>query len=497
MQKKILSYEIIERIGIGGMGIVYKARHQFSKKIVAIKSLSPQFAADDDIRRRFINEAHILNKLDHPNIVKVFDLIELPDELHIVMEYVEGRSLDKIIGQEIGPIPYQKALPIFNQILDGISYAHKQGVIHRDIKPSNIIVTPDNRVKITDFGIAKLQDTTQHTRTGTRMGTLYYMSPEQIRGEKEIDERSDIFSLGITLFEMLAGRLPWGKKGELTEFEIMQKIVNEPLPDPRDFYPAIPERFVEAIRKATEKDKSKRIKSVDELYEIINQKDLVMTEEKVEDRPITFDFFDKIKIKKNYYIYLIPLILILLFFIYQLLFSGPNYSNFKSLKFLQESIGHTSVINSVAFSPNGKILASGSGDKTIKLWDVQTGNLIRTLEGHNRWVTSVTFSPDGKILASGSVDKTIKLWDVETGELIRTLEGHNVDVWSVSFSPDGKILASGSMDNTIKLWNVETGENIKTFDEHYSSVFSVAFSPDGKYLASGGLDGAIILYVID
>ncbi|MCS7054390.1 MAG: protein kinase, partial [Ignavibacterium sp.] len=92
MQKKILSYEIIERIGIGGMGIVYKARHQFSKKIVAIKSLSPQFAADDDIRRRFINEAHILNKLDHPNIVKVFDLIELPDELHIVMEYVEGRT---------------------------------------------------------------------------------------------------------------------------------------------------------------------------------------------------------------------------------------------------------------------------------------------------------------------------------------------------------------------------------------------------------------------
>ncbi|MCX7612001.1 MAG: serine/threonine protein kinase, partial [Ignavibacterium sp.] len=205
MAKQIQSYEVIDIIGAGGMGVVYKARHLFSNKIVAIKSLSNQYCIDPEIRKRFKNEAFILNKLRHPNIVEVIDFIELPDELHLIMEYVEGRTLDKIIGQEVGPIPYQRALPIFNQILDGISYAHKQGIIHRDIKPSNIIVTPDNRVKITDFGIAKLQDTTQHTRTGTRMGTLYYMSPEQIRGEKEIDERSDIFSLGITLFEMLAG----------------------------------------------------------------------------------------------------------------------------------------------------------------------------------------------------------------------------------------------------------------------------------------------------
>jgi WD40 repeat protein len=153
---------------------------------------------------------------------------------------------------------------------------------------------------------------------------------------------------------------------------------------------------------------------------------------------------------------------------------------------LKIQVGHSSHVMSIAFSPDGKTLASGSNDKTIKLWDVTTGAQLRTLEGHSNPVYSVAFSPDGKILASASGDKTIKLWDVSTGAQLRTLEGHSSDVYSVSFSPDGKTLASGGHDETIKLWDVSTGTQLRTLEGHHIPVHSVAFSPDGKTLASGG-----------
>ena len=158
---------------------------------------------------------------------------------------------------------------------------------------------------------------------------------------------------------------------------------------------------------------------------------------------------------------------------------------------------HNSLVNSVSFSPDGKTLASGSEDKTIKLWDVQTGKEITTLQGHDYWVTSVSFSPDGKTLASGSIDGTIKLWDVQTQKEITTLTGHDESVWSVSFSPDGKTLASGSWDATIKLWDVQTQKEITALQGHDDLIHSVSFSPDGKTLASGSRDNTIKLWNVD
>jgi WD40 repeat protein len=156
--------------------------------------------------------------------------------------------------------------------------------------------------------------------------------------------------------------------------------------------------------------------------------------------------------------------------------------------------GHTDMVWSVSFSPDGSLLASGSGDCTIKLWRVSDGALVRTLTGHTDWVNSVSFSPDGRLLASGSEDCTIKLWRVSDGALVRTLTGHTNPVWSVSFSPDGSLLASGSWDNTIKLWRVSDGALVRTLTGHTDWVNSVSFSPDGRLLASGSEDGTIKLW---
>jgi WD40 repeat protein len=168
--------------------------------------------------------------------------------------------------------------------------------------------------------------------------------------------------------------------------------------------------------------------------------------------------------------------------------------NVKTGNLLQTLEGHSYSVNSVAYSPDGQTLASGSEDNTIKLWNVKTGKLLQTLEGHSYSVNSVAYSPDGQTLASGSVDSTIKLWNVKTGNLLQTLEGHSSWVNSVTYSPDGQTLASGSEDNTIKLWNVKTGKLLQTLEGHSKSVYSVAYSPDGQTLASGSGDDTIKLW---
>jgi predicted NACHT family NTPase len=161
-----------------------------------------------------------------------------------------------------------------------------------------------------------------------------------------------------------------------------------------------------------------------------------------------------------------------------------------------DTLGPTGYVVSVAFSPDGRLLASGSSDKTIRLWEVATGSEVRTLTGHTDWVYSVAFSPDGRLLASGSGDRTIKLWEVTSGSLVRTLTGHTGGVTSVAFSPDGRLLASGSGDRTIKLWEVTSGSLVRTLTGHTGGVTSVAFSPDGRLLASGSLDATIKLWEV-
>jgi len=250
--------------------MVYLAEHEKLGRRVAIKVLSDVLTADSTVRERFLQEARVMASLSHPGIVQVTDYVETEHTLAIVMEYIEGRNLSEIIGREVGPIPAAKALPLFRQILEAAGHAHDRDIIHRDLKPSNVMVTDDGTAKIMDFGIAKIAGGAGHTRTGTKLGTLYYMSPEQIRGSKDVDHRADIYSLGMTLYEMLAGRLPFDTESETSEFDITQKIVFQEFEPPSDYYPHIPGYLIDVVQKATAKDPDERFQSCGEFLEVLD-----------------------------------------------------------------------------------------------------------------------------------------------------------------------------------------------------------------------------------
>jgi len=265
------------------MGVVWKGTDTRLGRTVAVKILHEHHSRDPQLRERFSREARIQASLNHPNIVTLLDYIETSDQLALVMEFVQGRSLDKVIGREVGPIVTDRALPLFNKLLDAFEYIHSQGIVHRDIKPSNAMVDFSDQVKVTDLGIAKIAGDHGLTRTGTKLGTLWYMAPEQVKGQ-EATKQSDIYALGVTLFEMVAGRVPFDSTTS-SDYEVMDLIVKEDLPDPRIFYPHIPEYIVNIINIATSKNKNSRFSSCKRFKQAIYEENIDNTKlnnEKVE-----------------------------------------------------------------------------------------------------------------------------------------------------------------------------------------------------------------------
>ncbi len=265
--QQIREYKIIEKIGEGGMGVVYKAFDPNLDRSVAIKGIHSTFTSNEDLVARFKQEARLQASLMHPNIVSLYNFFMEGDVYYMVMEYVEGETLAQRI-KRVGLIPPHKCIPMFLQMLEGVGYAHQRGVVHRDIKPSNILIDKKDNIKIMDFGIAKLVGDKGLTKTGTKVGTISYMSPEQVMAEKDIDGRSDIFSLGITFFEMLTAQLPYKTDTE-SDFMLMQQIVNNNLPSVKKYYPYVPDKVDEAVAKATRKDKRERFNDCKEFYDSI------------------------------------------------------------------------------------------------------------------------------------------------------------------------------------------------------------------------------------
>ncbi|MBG1242234.1 serine/threonine-protein kinase [Nostoc sp. NZL] len=510
----------------GGFGRTYLAEdvHKLNECCV-VKQFAPKLQGTGPLTKAielFKQEASRLQELaEHPQIPTLLAYFEQNSYLFLVQQFINGHNLLKE-WETRGSYNEREIRGLLLDLLPVLKFIHVQGVIHRDIKPQNIIRRQkDGRLVLIDFGASKQLTATVQTKMGTVIGSHGYTALEQMQDGKAYPA-SDLFSLGATCFHLLTGVRPsqlWIQQGYSWVASWRQYLIS-----PGRDEVSVSIELGEVLDKLLQLDIQKRYQSADEviadltpgLSPLAPVPPTVLAPTFTTTSANTGPVSPKPNNKRRIQLLLGSSILVFglggtwyfqtrshTISEFSQPISQPISQPQKSVSensFVPKPLkGHSSDVNSVAFSPDGIILSSASDDKTIKLWNLASGEEIHTLEGHSTWIWAVAFSPDSKTLASGSADKTIKLWNVETGKLIRTLEGHSDGITSVAFSPDGKTLASGSAskDMKIKLWNLETGKLIRTLEGHINGVPSVAFSPNGKTLASGSWDKTIKLWNLE
>ncbi|MDZ7995271.1 MAG: protein kinase domain-containing protein [Nostoc sp. EfeVER01] len=506
----------------GGFGRTYLAKdvHKLNECCV-VKQFAPKLQGTGPLTKAvelFKQEASRLQELaEHPQIPTLLAYFEQNSYLFLVQQFIDGQNLLKE-SETRANYNETEIRQLLLDLLPVLKFIHLRGVIHRDIKPQNIIRRQsDGRLILIDFGASKLLTATVQTKMGTVIGSHGYTALEQMQDGKAYPA-SDLFSLGATCFHLLTGVRPsqlWIQQGYGWVASWRQHLTSSG----REGI-SISVELGEVLDKLLQLDIQKRYQSADEVINDLTPQIPPLSSVPPTILTPTFAATPTNKVpvspKSNNnlksQLLLVSSILVLglggVWYFQsrpQTVSEAPQpisqpiqpQKNVSENSYLPKPFkGHSSDVNSVAFSPDGTTLGSASDDKTIKLWNLTGGQEIRTLEGHSNWIWTIAFSPDSKILASGSADKTIKLWNLETGKLIRTLEGNGDGVTSVAFSPDSKTLASGnaSKDMKIKIWNLETGKLIRTLEGHTNGIASVVFSPDGKTLASGSWDRTIKLW---
>ncbi|MFH1747894.1 MAG: serine/threonine-protein kinase [Planctomycetota bacterium] len=557
LPRRIGRYEIIRMIGEGGMGTVYEAQQEQPWRRVALKVIRPGLAAGH-LLRRFQQEADVLGQLQHPGIAQIHEagVAEVTTAAGVgirqpffAMELIRGGPLSEHARSR--GLGTRARLELVARICDAVQHAHQKGVIHRDLKPGNILVDESGQPKILDFGVARVTDAdmqtiTMQTGVGQLIGTIPYMSPEQVSAEsRELDTRSDVYALGVILYELLSGSLPH----DVHDLSIPQAVRKVREEEPRRLGSV--DRTLRGeieiiVARALEKDKARRYQSASDLAADIRRH---LRGEAIEaKRDSAFYVLRKTVARYRGLAAASALLFVLLaafgivssiqanrnrqladglatalttsniergrlhtragYFlgaenlIWREHLTSPqsNHSYWALWELYSQNpslaafTGHSLELYDSAFAVDGRTFASCSVDGTVKVWNAETFQPVADLKGPGDATRSVAYSPDGRWIAAAGLDGTVMVWDATTYELLRTLRGHDGPVHAVDFAADGRHLVSGGEDTTVRVWDVATGVCANVLVEHQAPLGAVCFNHGAGILATSSYDGTIKLW---
>lgn len=468
-------YLLLEELGRGGMGVVYKAKQKGLNRFCALKIIKPDRLDQPNLKSRFLREVQAAAKLSHPNIVTVFHTNLDGPVLFLAMEYVPGTTLAKVIHQG-GALAPEVAIRYAKQVAEGLQHAHEQGMVHRDIKPGNLMVTPwplpagkKATVKILDMGLARSIDTEDTemglTQNGELLGTPDFMSPEQAEDPRLVDIRSDLYSLGGTLFVLVTGRMMFDAT---TMVQKLKKHLLEVPPLAHTVRPNVPPALSAVIAKLLEKSPGDRYQTPQELIEAL---------EEIEAGRGSAGG----KVGQS-----IP---------------QPVPTPTPVIKSPDLYTGHSGAVYAIAVASNGKFLISGGSDESIHVWDVESRRAMKPLPNIGGPVVAVGISPDNKTAATAAARlfedaNQVDVWDVPSGKFLGRLRGMKNPIQCLAFSPDGRKVAAGAEDGAVLVWTLDGKTPTIRLPGHKSNVTAIQFLAGGERVLTACRDGSLALWEV-
>lgn len=490
---RLAHFDVMQVIGRGGMGMVLEAFDSKLQRHVAIKVLDPELANDDLARQRFCREARAAASVTHENVVAVHQVERSADGglPYLVMQLIAGETLEQRLKRET-KLPVAEIVRIAMQAARGLAAAHAQGLVHRDIKPGNILLEPPHdRVKLTDFGLARVAEDVKLTSTGFVTGTPLYMAPEQALGE-EPDPRSDLFSLGAILYEMASGVTPFTGNSALAILKQIAEAKHKPL---RELDASLPAWLAEIVDDLLAKKPADRYQTAADLAEVL-EFHWAHLKTSSDELPAVCQVEIANRRKRNRLLLGVTSASVLA----AGLLAGMLLSNHdRGPAVVVSSARPAAVLStnsgsvwSVAFDPTSETVAMGVEDGSVRLWDWQSASVKATLDAHRGVVWVAKFSPDGTFLATAGDEGLLKVWNV--GETLPRLTcEHANGVRGLEIARDGKLIFAGDRKGGLHAWSPESGQPIVEIDTP-SAIYAVAVSPDGETLATAGSDKVVRLW---